>query len=340
VDTLYQMVNWTFTDGTMIDSVVIAPQIHSFNCPGEYDVIVDVYDTIGICPTKAVGTKAIEILPLELQIVNITTPEETDTLLQINWSVLNGDFLDEEINLKKRAVSLGLNSFNTLATFNGEASSFTDMSVQPAEQLYEYVVEGSAQCQTKTTSLEHNNILLAAESEENSRATLEWNEYINWENGVGSYELYLGIDGSEYQKLADINGTNHEFLYDSAGFDYCFRIKALEDGGNQSYSWSNIACVGFVPPVAVYNIITPNQDGKNDRFIIEGIEHYPNSVLTIFNRWGNKVLEEKGYKNNWDGKRNGNKLAAGVYYYVLELNDDRADRKYLNGNVSILYGDL
>ena len=116
-------------------------------------------------------------------------------------------------------------------------------------------------------------------------------------------------------------------------------MKALENDGNNTYSLSNIACVEFVPPIITYNVITPNSDGKNDRFVIEGVEHYPNSVLTIFNRWGSKVLEEKGYQNNWDGRDHGKKLSAGIYYFVLELNDDRAKDQNIRGYVSILYGD-
>ena len=33
------------------------------------------------------------------------------------------------------------------------------------------------------------------------------------------------------------------------------------------------------------NVITPNGDGINDVFYIENIDKYPNSVLTILNRW-------------------------------------------------------
>jgi len=61
------------------------------------------------------------------------------------------------------------------------------------------------------------------------------------------------------------------------------------------------------------NIFTPNGDGKNDVFKVKGLEAYPGSQLTIFNRWGNEVYHSDNYLNNWDGSN----LAEGTYYYLL-----------------------
>jgi gliding motility-associated-like protein/uncharacterized repeat protein (TIGR01451 family) len=65
------------------------------------------------------------------------------------------------------------------------------------------------------------------------------------------------------------------------------------------------------------NIITPNNDGKNDTFRIIGLESYPGTSLLIFNRWGNQVYQSDDYQNNWDG----NGLAEATYYYVLNWRD-------------------
>jgi len=61
------------------------------------------------------------------------------------------------------------------------------------------------------------------------------------------------------------------------------------------------------------NVITPNNDGKNDVFKIVGLESYPGSQLTVFNRWGNEVYRSDNYKNDWSG----NGLAEATYFYVL-----------------------
>ena len=129
-----------------------------------------------------------------------------------------------------------------------------------------------------------------------------------------------------------------KYIFESKdlGFEHCFKLIANESAGNSAYSWSNISCVTFVPFLFPYNIITPNNDDKNETFWIENIEHYPNSVLTIFNRWGQKIYETRGYGNNWGGKYNGQILPNSTYYYVLELNEPRADRETINGTITIL----
>ena len=75
----------------------------------------------------------------------------------------------------------------------------------------------------------------------------------------------------------------------------------------------------------IYNLVTPNGDGKNDFWHIDGIEEYPENEIILFNRWGDKVNEFKGYNNlsnHWDGtNENGNLLPSGTYFYIIKLND-------------------
>jgi gliding motility-associated-like protein len=76
----------------------------------------------------------------------------------------------------------------------------------------------------------------------------------------------------------------------------------------------------------VFNGITPNGDGLNDHWIIEGITNRgPNRVL-IFNRWGNKVWEGVNYDNTnvvFSGLSNdGSELPVGTYYYLIIFEDE------------------
>lgn len=80
------------------------------------------------------------------------------------------------------------------------------------------------------------------------------------------------------------------------------------------------------------NVISPNGDGLNDVFFIDGLQFHPNSVLTVYNRWGQQVYYDGNYQNNWDG----NGLSAGTYYYIIELTDGTVPSQY-HGTLSILY---
>ncbi len=87
-------------------------------------------------------------------------------------------------------------------------------------------------------------------------------------------------------------------------------------------------------PVRIANTMTPNGDGANDMFYIEGIEAYPNCRLIIYNRWGSKVYETNNYQNNWYGSNQGNPLPVATYYYLLNLGD--AENTSFKGAITIL----
>lgn len=73
----------------------------------------------------------------------------------------------------------------------------------------------------------------------------------------------------------------------------------------------------------VYTGITPNGDGINDTWYIDGISLYPENNVIIYGRWGEKIWEGINYDNNlviWDGKdQNGNVLTDGTYIYFISL---------------------
>ncbi|NDB36511.1 MAG: gliding motility-associated C-terminal domain-containing protein [Flavobacteriia bacterium] len=82
------------------------------------------------------------------------------------------------------------------------------------------------------------------------------------------------------------------------------------------------------------NTFSPNDDGTNDTWIIPGIENYPQNRMIIMNRFGDLLYESTGYDvvNAWAGKRNGQVLPDGVYYYLLELGNGAVKK----GTISII----
>jgi gliding motility-associated-like protein len=68
------------------------------------------------------------------------------------------------------------------------------------------------------------------------------------------------------------------------------------------------------------NSFSPNGDNLNDSWEIDGLELYPDNRMQIFTRWGQRVFQTSAYSKAkmWDGENH----AEGVYYFVLDLNDD------------------
>ena len=81
----------------------------------------------------------------------------------------------------------------------------------------------------------------------------------------------------------------------------------------------------FIP-----NAFTPNGDGINDIFIIDGLYSKTEVSLTIFNSFGDKIIDNS-LTRKWDGKIKGKLAPIGVYTYII-----RFDNQYLTGQIMLL----
>ncbi len=96
--------------------------------------------------------------------------------------------------------------------------------------------------------------------------------------------------------------------------------------------------------IIVYNAVTPDGDGKNDFFNIQGIENtecYPTNHVEIYNRWGVLVYEIDNYDNNTrkfegysEGRvtiSKGSGLPSGTYFYILKYATSEGNSVTKNG---------
>ena len=74
---------------------------------------------------------------------------------------------------------------------------------------------------------------------------------------------------------------------------------------------------------------SPNGDGINDVFEIQGLEGISGASIQIFNRWGAVVFESSNYVPGqfWDAKNN----TDGTYFYILKM----PNAKPVSGSVTI-----
>jgi gliding motility-associated-like protein len=78
---------------------------------------------------------------------------------------------------------------------------------------------------------------------------------------------------------------------------------------------------GYIPPDMstppsagiIPNIITPNEDGVNERFKTPGLQLGQWSCA-VFNRWGRQVFYSPHYQQDWNAEG----LADGIYFYLLK----------------------
>ncbi len=134
------------------------------------------------------------------------------------------------------------------------------------------------------------------------------------DNGIAVFNS----DGTlTYSPITDYcnDSIPEQFLYEICVGGFCDTAKVMV----------TVQCTSE-KPFTIYTGLSPNGDGINDVFLIEGIENFPNNSLQIFNRWGNQVYIMDGYKNEWDGTwREGQLLPDGTYFYLL---DDGEGQQY------------
>ena len=132
---------------------------------------------------------------------------------------------------------------------------------------------------------------------------------------------YPGDNGT----MPDTDGTEdldyRDTDDDGDGVPTIIEIAIYEDCDNDGLpNYLDVdVCVPLIPEG-----ISPNGDGMNDVFVIEGIEYYPNHEIMIFNRWGHIVYKTMDYQNDWSGINSfglalGNQdLPEGTYFYIFE----------------------
>ncbi|MFM6970125.1 MAG: cadherin domain-containing protein [Sediminibacterium sp.] len=70
------------------------------------------------------------------------------------------------------------------------------------------------------------------------------------------------------------------------------------------------------------NLLTPDGDGVNDKWVIPNIDMYPDNEVKVYDKAGRAVFAKRGYNNEWDGSLNGKKLKEDAYFYVIKFNKD------------------
>ncbi len=70
--------------------------------------------------------------------------------------------------------------------------------------------------------------------------------------------------------------------------------------------------------VVIPPFFTPNNDGINDRWEIEGIEKFPDTIIKIYDRYGKLLIKYLASDPGWDGRYQGQPVPTDDYWYVVE----------------------
>jgi gliding motility-associated-like protein len=134
-------------------------------------------------------------------------------------------------------------------------------------------------------------------------------------SGPEAFSTYLWTPGDQLTdstgQVANFSGTESTVL----------TLNALHPDGC-IMTWSTVV---IVVNLIVPNGFSPNGDSYNDLFIIPELYDVPGD-LVIWNRWGDIVLQQDNYANDWDGTcrsprciGQGSNLPGGTYFYQVDV---------------------
>ena len=114
-----------------------------------------------------------------------------------------------------------------------------------------------------------------------------------------------------------------------------YRVTAYKKGDLTIQSVSNETVI--IPNMTIYvpNTFTPNDDGINDTFGVNG-EAIKEFNMAIYDRWGQLLFESNDKNKRWDGSYKGKKVATGAYVYVINAAGITGLRQTREGQVNII----
>jgi gliding motility-associated-like protein len=199
-----------------------------------------------------------------------------------------------------------VNNFTYQWFLNGNAlNTQTNYSLTVnAAGTYTVLVTNAQGCsKTRTITVTASNIATINNIEINDLT--DNNSVIVNVTGLGNYEYSL--DGITYQ--------NSNSFFNVPSGNYTIYVNDIDGCG---LAKQDISLLG------IPNYFTPNQDGYNDNWNIQGVgTNQDASVVSIFDRYG-KLLKQISVKSNgWDGTFNGVPMPSSDYWYVINLEDGR-----------------
>ncbi len=122
----------------------------------------------------------------------------------------------------------------------------------------------------------------------------------------------------------ELQSNNPEHLYADTG-RYLVTLKAYSTAGCYD-SFAQVIRVNAFKKPEIFNVLTPDGDGENDRFTVK-INDEVYYQIRIFDATGRMVFESRDKRNTWDGTHfnQGNACSQGTYYYVISYKYDLLD---------------
>lgn len=141
--------------------------------------------------------------------------------------------------------------------------------------------------------------------------------------GVGDAQFVAGPEGFQSYVWSPTNQINNPFASGVTFIGTTSQTLVVEATHADGCVITD-SVVMIVVQLTIPNGFSPNSDGKNDVFRIPELDNYP-GALSVWNRWGDVVVDDPSYQNNWDGTcqtsscLGSGDLPQGTYFYQVDV---------------------
>ncbi len=155
-------------------------------------------------------------------------------------------------------------------------------------------------------------------------------------SGASFNFINISQDASRYLwQFGDVNTSNlatPSHRYNAAGI-YAVKLYAYNPANCiDSFELKPfIVIADTAPAFSIPNAFSPNKDGINDIWMIQGLQGNVACKVNIYNRWGQTIFTSTDYGKPWDGTYNSKPLPVDTYYYVITVGN-----KSYTGSVMLL----
>lgn len=138
----------------------------------------------------------------------------------------------------------------------------------------------------------------------------------------------------QWQTSETLNCSNCEQVTATPSTTTTYTVLVTSDEGCKGNASILISIEKQCGQVFFPNIFSPNNDGINDYFFVQG-KCIDNGQLFIYNRWGEVVFKTDNLEEKWDGTFRGKEVSTGVYFYKAEISDTNEKSKTYAGSITL-----
>jgi len=152
--------------------------------------------------------------------------------------------------------------------------------------------------------------------------------FMNTSSGATIYDWSFGDGSSSFE-------FSPQHMYADTGI-YEIVLQIENDYGCRDTAYGRVVVEG-ASTVYIPNAFTPNNDGINDYFNVQGIG-LTDVKMSIYNRWGQIIYTTDNTAKGWDGTDfySGTKCPIGVYVYQVSVKSFKGDTREYVGRVTLV----